>query len=130
MNPAIVKQIDDILNDPECDKKLDKLYKVLNNADMSNKKDEADMTDDTKTTEQTNDQVKADSTSKKTINPFGRERLADILWNASTKHPFITLGLISGALMLGGFKLTEYVVSRGVYTGNMKTLKTIYRMTH
>ena len=145
----VIKQIEDILNYPEYDKKYKEYIKnhsdelkskvpgsvnevrnVLNNADISNKKEETDMADETKTTEQTTDQVKNDTTSKKIVNPFNREHLADILWDASIKHPFITLGLISGVCMIGGIKLTEHVISRGVHMGNMKTLKSIYRMTH
>lgn len=141
-DPKTIKQIDDILNDPEYDKKrsneirakvpgsVNEVRNVLTNADISSKKEETNMADETKTTEQTTDQVKTDNTSNKTANPFNRERIADILWDASTKHPFITLGLISGALMFGGIKLTEHVISRGVHMGNMKTIKTIYRMTH
>lgn len=141
-DPKVVKQIEDILNDPEYNKKhfdkqkakvpgsVNEVRNVLNNTDISNGKEETDMNDKAKTTEQTTDQNKVDSTTKKTANPFAREHLADILWDASVKHPFVTIGLISGALMLGGIKLTEHVISRGVYAGNMKTLKTIYRMTH
>ncbi len=145
----VIKQIDDILNDPEYDKKhneyiknhsdepkskvsgsVNEVHNVINNADISSKKEETDMADETKTTEQTTDRVKTDGATKKIVNPFNREHLADILWDASTKHPFVTIGLISGVLMLGGIKLTEHVISRGVHMGNMKTLKTVYRMTH
>ena len=149
IDPEVVKQINDILNDPDFDKKrseyiknrsdekkakdqasLDEVHNFLNNNDISNEKVKSDMAYETETTEQTTNQVNTDSASKKTTNPFDRERLADILWDASTKHPFITLGLISGVLMFGGIKLTEHVISRGVHMGNMKTFKTIYRMTH
>lgn len=141
----VLKELEDSLNDPEYVKqfneyiknhsdkqkvkdqaKLNEIRDALNNADVSDKKEETSMADDTKTAEQ----VATDSAFKKTANSFDSAHLTDILWSASIKHPYITLGIISGALMLGGIKLTERIVSRGVHMGNMKTLKTVYRMTH
>lgn len=119
-DPNTIKQIDDICNNIEYDKLCNEYIK----------KGKIDMTDETKTTEQTTDQIETDDTTKKTVNPFDYEHLADILWNASIKHPFIAFGLVSGVLMLGGIKLTKHIISCGVYMGNMKTLKTIYHITH
>ena len=127
---------DNILNNPELNKKCDKYIKyrsdeqksedwvedwakvkeklnALHNANISNKKEETNMADENKTT----------------VNSSDYTHLADILWDESTKHPLVTIGLISVALILGGTKLTEHIISRGVYIGNMRTLKTIYRMT-
>lgn len=113
-DPEMIKQIDDVLNNPEYAETIKEPVNTITDIDISKKEEVNNMVDET--------------TEKKPVNPFDREHIADTLWNAAIKHPLATIGLTSAILIFGGIKVTEHVISRGVYLGNMKTLKNAYRM--
>lgn len=113
-DPKMIKQIDDVLNNHEYTEKIEEPVSTIADIDISKKEEVNNMVDET--------------TEKKPVNPFDREHIADTLWNAAIKHPLATIGLTSAILIFGGIKVTEHVISHGVYLGNMKTLKNAYHM--
>lgn len=57
-----------------------------------------------------------------------KKAIGDALWNASTEHPFATLGLISAGLCTITYKICVAAIAAGVRKGNMKTIRDLYRI--